>query len=240
MPAITSRVLVALSATVVAVAAFGSGSALAQEGEQGRGILDAVESGELDCAEIDAADFSAVGEYVMGRMVGSQGAHRSMDELMETTMGGRNEERMHEAMGERFTGCGDSRLPGGYAGMMGVMGMMGGGPGSAGMMGGGPGSGGMMGDSGPGGEDGGLPGRGFGPAMMGFDRDDDDDVGAWMAVAMLLLVGLAVVAVVLVARAGRRPGGAAPLDLLAQRFARGEIGADEYAERRRLLEEGTR
>ena len=60
---------------------------------------------------------------------------------------------------------------------------------------------------------------------------------------MLLVIGGIIAAVVLVVRSvshsahgGHGPAaGPAPLDILKQRFARGEIDKDEYEERRRVL-----
>lgn len=236
---VTSKRLPTLVAALLALAGLGAGTAVAAGDEQrGAQILDLAQSGELDCDRLDAADFAAVGEVVMGRMLGSPEAHDGMDQMMASMMGGSGLDRMHEVMGLRFAGCGNPRFPESFSGMMGTMGMMGGGFGqSGGMMGGGPG--GMMGDRSSDGDA--LPGQGFGPAaMMDFDRGDDDDAGAWMAVAMLLLAAGAAVAVILAVRTGRRRNGPGPLDLLAQRFARGEIGVEEYGERRRLLEEGGR
>lgn len=236
------RVWLAL-AGAVAFAALGGTSAVASDRGEGARILDAVDSGQLGCADLDQAELGVVGEYVMGRMVGSAKGHRSMDQLMATMMGGRNAQRMHEAMGERFAGCGQGRLPGGYAGMMGAFGMMGGG---------GVGPGGMMGGGfRRSGGDGAYARPGFGPGgpggMMGFSRgadDDDDDVAMWMGVAMLVLLAVAVIAVIFIARPRRRAEGGSgsygpdPVAVLAERFARGEIGSDEYAERRGLLEDG--
>ena len=235
----TNRGLAALAAALLALGILAASPAVAATDEQqGADVLDAVESGELDCDQLDATDFEAVGEFVMGRMLGSPGAHEGMDRMMASMMGEGGLERMHEVMGTRFAGCGNPPLPGAFGGMMGAMGMMGGG-----MMGG-SGGGGMMGGFAPGAGDGAFRGQGYGPAaMMGFDRDDDDDedVAGWMGVGMLVLLALAAGAVILVVRSSRRPaGGASPLDLLAERLARGEIGAEEYAERRRLLEEGAR
>lgn len=76
--------------------------------------------------------------------------------------------------------------------------------------------------------DGGWHGWLFGPLMM------------------ILLVALVVIGVVIVARwlghdAGSRPAGGAagksPLDILEERFARGEIDKEEFEERRRVLKE---
>lgn len=202
----------------------------AQENPRGAELLREIEDGQRNCDDLQDADFEAMGDSVMGRMVGSSQAHGSMDALMRSMMGRSGGQQMHAALGERFSGCGEGRLPAGTAGMMnGVGGMMG----MMGMMGGGlgPGSGSDQGSD----QD-----YGSGSMMGGFggDRteydDNDDHVGAgWMIVMMILLIG-GVAAVVYVVTRPRR-GGSAPAQLLAERFAHGEIDAEEYEQRRALL-----
>ena len=72
----------------------------------------------------------------------------------------------------------------------------------------------------------------------------DAGAWAWMMVVMLLLVGALVIGIVAIVRASDRkqdrPKPERPVtarDVLDERFARGEIDADEYAERRRVLTE---
>jgi putative membrane protein len=72
--------------------------------------------------------------------------------------------------------------------------------------------------------------------------------GGWgfgMMLVMLLFLALIIVGVVFVVRSfsegGRTPslhGGSRALDILDERFARGEIDREEYEERRRTLTEG--
>lgn len=72
--------------------------------------------------------------------------------------------------------------------------------------------------------------------------------GGWgfgMVLVMLAFLALIVVGVVFVVRSfsegGRTPSGSGSnraLDILDERFARGEIDRDEYEERRRTLTEG--
>jgi len=195
-------------------------------------LLSALERGEIECSGLDGEDYATVGELAMGRMVGSPQAHEAMDEAMAQMMGEPGRDRMHEVIGQRFAGCAQPGSPNGFGQMMGVMGMMGGGSGAygpAGMMGGGYGPQGS----------GDAPGSGFGAgSMMRFDRDsgDDDDVEIWVVVAMLVLVLALATAALLFARPSRDRSG--PLDLLAERFARGEISAEEYTERRQLMQGG--
>ena len=72
----------------------------------------------------------------------------------------------------------------------------------------------------------------------------DAGTWVWMMVVMLLLAGALIVGTIAVVRAldrDRRPAepyrSAGALDALDDRFARGEIDADEYTERRRVLTE---
>jgi putative membrane protein len=69
--------------------------------------------------------------------------------------------------------------------------------------------------------------------------------GFAMGLVMLLFVALLVVGIVVLVRSssGGEPRNAEPspgraLDILDERFARGEIDAKEYEERRRILTEG--
>ena len=196
----------------------------AQQKAQGAELLREIEDGQRNCDELEAADFDAMGDDVMGRMVGSSRSHQSMDALMRRMMGQSGEQQMHATLGQRFAGCGAGQFPAGAAGMMnGVGGMMG----MMGMMGGElePGS-----DSDQDNGHGSMMG-GFGDNGVG---DDDDRVGVgWMIGMMLLLVGGVAGVVFLVTRTRQRPSG--PADILAQRFARGEISSKEYDERRALL-----
>ncbi len=73
-----------------------------------------------------------------------------------------------------------------------------------------------------------------------------DGYGFWgggMGIGMLLFWGLIIVAIVVLARGfGGRSGGGetrlrekTPLDILGERYARGEIGKSEFEEKRRDL-----
>jgi uncharacterized membrane protein len=191
-------------------------ASIASEEQQGAQILRAVDSSQRSCGSLSNTDFEHVGDYVMGRMLGSTQAHEQMDSLMQRMMGQSATDRMHVVMGRRFSRCGDGSTPGGFGGMMGVMGMMGGS--SYG------GSGSMMG--------------GFRTSGGSGDGDDFGTAGWVMVALMVVLIGLGVAAFALW-RPGRRPSGTAPLDVLGARYARGEIEKDEYEQRRSALLGGT-
>ena len=223
----TTRPTLAVLALALIWPALGAATALAAgsaEEQRGADLLTAVERGETDCAELDSADFDAIGEFAMGRMLGGSQAHEAMDEVTTRMMGASGLDRMHEAMGQRFADCGASGPAAGYGGMMATAQMMGG-------LGGPPGTYGPVGGSDT------YPGSG---GVMGFDRnlgDDDDWPGAWMAIVMLVLVLGLGVGVFAIARP-RGQAGPTAVDVLAQRFARGDITTEDYERRRTLLEGG--
>jgi hypothetical protein len=215
--------LAAILVSVLLVAP--SANATPREEQQGSQILSELEGGKLECSEANPSDFELVGEYAMGRMFGSPSQHEAMNQMMSRMMGARGEESVHEAMGRRFSGCGGGQLPAGFGRMMGAvnaMGMMGGG-----MMGG-AGQGGASYGGGPGSM---MGGYGYGASTITNDDDFDGPSAAAMVGMMGVSIGAVALAVLLLAR--RRPG--APLDTLKRRYANGELSAEEYQERKRLL-----
>jgi hypothetical protein len=77
-----------------------------------------------------------------------------------------------------------------------------------------------------------MGGYGYGSSANTNDDDFDGPSAAAMVGMMAVLIGAVALAVFLLAR--RRPGG--PLDTLERRYASGELSAEEYQERKRLLE----
>lgn len=216
--------LAAFACLVFATALVPAGlaSATPHEERQGSQILKQLESGRLECSDASASDFELVGEYAMGRMFGSPAQHEAMNQMMSRMMGSRGEERVHEAMGRRFSGCGGGQLPPSFGQMMGAfnaMGMMGG-YGQSGGSYGAPGS--MMG------------GYGYNAARSENDDGFDGPSAGAMVGMMAVLIAAVALAVFLLAR--WRPGG--PRETLERRYAKGELSTEEYQERRRLLEGG--
>lgn len=203
-----------------------AGRQLSDEEREGQRVVAAVRDGDRDCRDLSREDFVAAGDYAMGQSFASARAHEAMDELMREMMGERAEEQTHDYLGRQETGCGGGQIPAGFAGMMGTMG---------GFAGSGSVMGGWRADGG-----------GFGPgAMMGAGfvgrsaANGDDDWGGGAVVMVALMALLVAIAAVAVWRWPLRRAGAAagetPLDVLSRRFARGEIDADEYRQRRDAL-----
>ncbi|MES2210614.1 MAG: SHOCT domain-containing protein [Chloroflexota bacterium] len=79
--------------------------------------------------------------------------------------------------------------------------------------------------------------------MMGSFGAWDMGFGSWLGVigGLVFVIGLIVLVVWAVTNAGRRPddsirpAGKTPLDILRERYARGEITADEFEQAKRIL-----
>jgi hypothetical protein len=213
-----------LAATLLAVTTATAFASTSEEEQQGSEILRELESGQVQCGHLSGEDFDRVGDYVMGRMLGSPSSHEAMDKVMTRMMGADGERQIHEVMGRRFSGCGGGQLPAGFGRMMGAfnaMGMMGGG---SGMMGGLAQGGQYSGSSGS------MMGGDWNQSSAG-DNEFDGPSAAAMVGMMAVLIGAVAIAALWLSR--RRPAG--PLDTLKKRFASGELTQEEYEERRRLL-----
>ena len=91
-------------ATALAAAAPASAS-LSDEVRAGETLAQQLRAGRTSCDRLAPDDLEHLGEYVMGRMVGSLQLHDAMNERMRSVMGAANEERMHVRMGQRYAGC---------------------------------------------------------------------------------------------------------------------------------------
>jgi hypothetical protein len=162
------------------------------EQAQGAQVLSQIQHGTLNPKKLSTDQYQVLGEYLMGRALGSTQLHQRMNTLMNAMMGSSASDQMHIYLGKRYLGVGvtpsgrDSQL----YGLMGTM--MGGYRGSA--------LAGMMGAylSGHGGA-----GYRMGPRMMGYGYAPNVNsgggwpAGAVVAVAVLgtvLIVGLGVLA----------------------------------------------
>lgn len=219
------QLLAALAvAALLALLAASPGMA-ASDGQQGAQLLGRVEAGELSCSALSSDQSERIGEYVMGRMLGSSAAHEAMDRQMTATMGSGGERQAHVYMGQRFSGCASGRAPAAFGAMMGMMG--------AGMMGSAYGGGSSYGMMGPGFRRGGAT-MGFGYVATsrsegGWSSGDTVMVALMGVLIALALGGLAVW------RPWRRPAAGTPLETLQARYARGEIDQQELERRRKAL-----
>ena len=94
----------------LALAALGVGvspalASVAAEQQTGRALAQQVQSGQRSCDSLSAEDLDHIGEFVMGRMIGSTTTHEAMNARMIAVVGAQAESRMHQVLGARFAGC---------------------------------------------------------------------------------------------------------------------------------------
>lgn len=92
-----------------------------QEEQNGKKFVDDLSNKLVTCSQLKDGDFEKIGEYFMGKMVGS--SHEAMNTMMVGMMGKVGEEQMHVVMGKRLSGC-DSNAPISSNMMGGMMSMM--------------------------------------------------------------------------------------------------------------------
>ena len=193
-----------------------SGDHTAQEEAEGKEVWQKMGREELECKDLTDEQFAALGEYFMGEMTGD--AHEAMNAMMTRMMGEEGEEQMHVVMGKRMSGCGgDGTLPMGNAGMMmPMMGMM-------------MGNGMMRGWS-----------NGYAPdtmsSMMGYGFSGFAPFGMIFMILWWVLIIAGIVALVKwLSRNSGAAEGKSELEILKERYAKGEIDKKEFDERKKDL-----
>lgn len=97
-----------------------------REEKEGKEFWKKLQAKEVSCADLSDHDFGTVGEYFMGQMMGD--SHAAMNAMMIQTHGEEGEEQIHIVMGKRLSGCDTSAaFPAGGMGWMPIMNMMTGG-----------------------------------------------------------------------------------------------------------------
>ena len=166
---------------------------------------------ETLCADLKDGDFGALGEYFMGTMIGD--SHAAMNAMITQMHGEEGEELIHIAMGKRLSGCDTSAVyPAGSFGFMPMMNMMGGwSP-----------SGGNNFYSGR------MMNYGYGLFSLG--------ILGMLLWALWWVVIIAVIVWVVHRLLGlTRKGGSSSLEILKERYAKGEIDKQEFEEKKRDL-----
>ena len=181
----TPRLVCALAAILVlGVLAVVPSGARAATGLGGAALLARLQSGQTTCSRLSAGDFTLMGRYDMGQIMGSTAADNAMDVQMRAVSGAREEQLAYRFMGERLGGCATGNGPVAFGTMMGLMGTT------------------MMGASY--GSDG--TGDGAGPATMYADRSAGTGASA-LAVAGIAAGSILFVAMMVLAALTWRRGG---------------------------------
>ena len=188
-------------------------SATAQDEAKGKQIWEQLQSKQTECSNLKDDDFELLGEYFMGQSIGNTERHTVMNQMMKNMMGETGEEQMHITLGKRSSGCDtNAQLPQGYNFMPMMWWMMGGG--------GNP----MMGYGGWGGMMNGWGGFGV--------------IGWLFMIIFWVLIILGVVALVrYLGGTGQHSidKGKTPLEILKERYAKGEIDKKEFEEKKKDL-----
>lgn len=200
-----------------------------REEVEGKELWERLQAKEVACADLNDEQFGILGEYFMGAMMGE--AHPAMNAMMVQMHGEEGEEQIHIVMGKRLSACDTSAIASGISG--GWMPMMN-------MMGGGWSFDGAQDRSSPFGfnnqSNNSMMNFGFGP-FGGF---------GW--IFMILWWVLIIAGIVALVRwiAGQSRGGASggstgltagksALDILKERYAKGEINKQEFEEKKQDL-----
>lgn len=192
-----------------------------REEKEGKELWKKLQTKETQCADISDEDFAKLGEYFMGAMTGD--SHAAMNAMMIQVHGEEGEEQIHVVMGKRLSGCDASAiLPAGTGGWMPVMNMM------------------TRAWSSPfSGARGGPFGFNSTQTMMNFGTWGTFGVfGLLFVILWWVLIIAAVVALVKWIANQFRGGGASnksALDILKERYVKGEINKQEFEEKKSTL-----
>lgn len=74
-----------------------------REEKEGKELWERFQAKEISCADISDEQFGFLGEYFMGQMMGD--SHAAMNAMMIQMHGEEGEEQMHIVMGKRLSGC---------------------------------------------------------------------------------------------------------------------------------------
>jgi len=127
--------LIAVAGASIALAlltATPAGAAVSPS-QEGAALLAQIQSGNTTCSKLSSSDLALMGEYDVGRIMGSTATYNAMNAQMLATSGARGEQLAYGFMGERLAGCATGNGPVAFGTMMGMMGtsMMGARHGSA-------------------------------------------------------------------------------------------------------------
>lgn len=181
-----------------------------REEKEGKELWEKLQAKQVTCADLSDEDFGVLGEYFMGQMMGD--SHAAMNAMMIQMHGEEGEEQIHIVMGKRISGCDTSvSLPMGSGGWMPMMNMM--------------------------------TGRWSSP--FGFNSTNNmmsfGTFGFFGGLFMILWWVLIIAAVVALIKwlanqfGGGGSTGKSALDILKERYAKGEIDRREFEEKKKEL-----
>src|SRR3989344_1082327 len=184
-----------------------------REEQEGKEVWNKLQARELACENLSAEQFGVLGEYFMGQMAGD--SHAAMNAMMIQTRGEEGEEQIHIVMGKRLSGCDTSAaFPAGSGGWMSMMNMMWGGWSSP------------------------FDSNNLTNNMMNFGFGPFGSFG-W--IFMILWWGLIIAGIVALIKwltgqsRGTHNHGKSALEVLKERYAKGEIDRKEFEDKKNDL-----
>ena len=182
-----------------------------REEAEGKELWNKLQAKEVACENLSDEQYGVLGEYFMGTMAGK--SHAAMNAMMIQVHGEDGEEQIHVAMGKRLSGCDSSAaFPTESFGWMPMMNMM--------------------------------WGSGLSPFnnnltnnMMNFGFGVMGGLG-WIFMIfwwVLIIAGIVYFARWLVRQSRGGGSGKSALDILKERYARGEISKQEFEEKSREI-----
>ena len=185
----------------------------AREEQEGKELWNKLQTKEVACENLSNDQFGVLGEYFMGQMAGA--SHAAMNAMMIQAHGEDGEEQIHIVMGKRLSGCDTSAaFPAGSGGWMPMMNMM---------------WGGWSSPFGSNNSTNNMMNFGFGP-FGGF---------GWIFMILwwvLIIAGIVALIKWLISQPhGTHNNEKSTLDVLKERYARGEIDKKEFEEKKKDL-----
>ena len=191
----------------------------AREEQEGNEVWDRLQAKEVACENLGDEQFGVLGEYFMGQMAGE--SHAAMNAMMIQVHGEDGEEQIHIVMGKRLSDCDTSAaFPAGSGGWMPMMNMMWGGRSS-------PFDGAQGWPFSSNNSTNNMMNFGFGP-FGGF---------GWIFMILwwvLIIAGIVALIKWLTSQSRETHGHEkSPLEILKERYAKGEIDKKEFEEKSR-------
>lgn len=190
-----------------------------REEQEGKEVWEKLQAKQLECNTLADDQYGSLGEYFMGQYIGNTERHAIMNQMMISMMGEEGERQMHITLGKRSSGCDtNAAFPSGY-GMPMMWWMMG-----------------LTGSPQVGGGGNPMMGQGWGGMMNGWGGFG---IIGWLTMIIFwILIILGVVALIRYLGGTRQNStdkDKTPLDILKERYARGEIDKKEFEEKKKDL-----
>ncbi len=183
-----------------------------QEEKEGKQFLDNLNNKTVTCSQLKDADFEKIGEYFMGQSIGDTSRHIVMNNMMKSMMGEQGEEQTHIAWGKRGSSCDTSAaFPSEGIGLMPMM------------MGGWSSS---------------LGSNQTNNSMMNFGFTPFGGFGWIFMILWWVLIITGIIALIkwfTNQSHGNRGHEKSPLEILKERYTKGEIDKKEFEERKKDL-----